>query len=61
LACIAFYYENMTHIPLHAITHVDNQGSRNVLEKAGFKITDTFKFTIWDMDCYWYDRVEDAK
>lgn len=56
LACIAFYYKNLTHIPLHASTHVDNQASRKVLEKVGFKITDTFKFTIWDIDCYWYER-----
>lgn len=54
-ACIKYYYENLTHLPIHAITHVDNKGSRNVLEKVGFEVTDTFTFTIWNIDCYWYD------
>ena len=55
LACIAYYQEHLTHLELHAITHTENKGSRNVLEKIGFQITGEFHFDRWDIPCYWYD------
>ena len=54
-ACIDFYRENMTELKLNAITHVDNAASRNVLEKVGFRVTETFHFEVWNLDCYWYE------
>lgn len=42
LACLTHYHKNLAHMPIHAITHIDNKGSRNVLEKVGFKVTGTF-------------------
>ena len=54
-ACIDFYRENMTELKLNAITHVDNAASRNVLEKVGFHVTETFHFEVWNLDCYWYE------
>lgn len=45
----------MSHIQLNALTHVDNEGSRKVLEKIGFEVTETFHFDIWELDCYWYE------
>ncbi|MFV0150831.1 GNAT family N-acetyltransferase [Empedobacter falsenii] len=54
-ACMDYYKKNMSHIQLNAITHVDNEGSRKVLEKIGFEVTETFHFDIWELDCYWYE------
>ena len=54
-ACIDFYRENMTELKLNAITHVDHAASRNVLEKVGFRVTETFHFEVWNLDCYWYE------
>ena len=54
-ACIDFYRKNMTELKLNAITHVDNAASRNVLEKVGFRVTETFHFEVWNLDCYWYE------
>ncbi|HJD87419.1 MAG TPA: GNAT family N-acetyltransferase, partial [Empedobacter falsenii] len=54
-ACMDYYKKNMSHIQLNAITHVDNEGSRKVLEKIGFEVTKTFHFDIWELDCYWYE------
>lgn len=59
-ACLDYYYKNLTHFPLHAMTHIDNKASRNVLEKVGFEVTDIFHLTIWDIDCYWYDLTSSA-
>lgn len=61
LACMEYYREHMTHFALHALTHIDNQGSRHVLEKVGFKVTETFQFEIWDIPCYWYDLVDEVE
>lgn len=55
LACMDFYHQHLSHFQLHAMTDIDNKASRNVLEKAGFKVTDTFHLTVWGIDCYWYD------
>ncbi|UIR56586.1 GNAT family N-acetyltransferase [Sphingobacterium sp. SRCM116780] len=54
-ACMAYYHEEMKHFPIHAMTHIDNKGSRNVLEKVGFNVTDSFHLAVWDIDCYWYE------
>jgi len=54
-ACMDFYHENMTDFKLNAITHVENAASRNVLEKIGFEVTETFHFKIWDLECFWYE------
>ncbi|MBW1619087.1 GNAT family N-acetyltransferase [Empedobacter falsenii] len=54
-ACMDFYRKNMSHIKLNAITHVDNKASRNVLEKIGFEVTETFHLDMWDLDCFWYE------
>lgn len=54
-ACMEYYKVEMTHFKLNAITHVDNQASRNVLEKIGFEITETFSFEQWNIDCFWYE------
>ena len=54
-ACMDFYRENMTDIKINAITHLDNKASKKVLEKMGFEVTETFTFSMWDLDCYWYE------
>ena len=54
-ACMDFYRENMTDFKLNAITHTENAASRNVLEKIGFEVTETFHLDMWDLDCFWYE------
>ena len=54
-ACMDFYKKKMTHFKINGITHVDNLASKNVLEKVGFKVTETFSFEQWDIDCFWYE------
>lgn len=54
-ACMEFYHKNMSDIKLNAITHLDNKASRNVLEKVGFEVTETFHLDMWDLDCFWYE------
>ena len=58
LACMQYYREHLTHFELHAITHTENEGSRHVLEKVGFQVTEEFDFDRWNIPCYWYDLVE---
>lgn len=50
-----FYHENITHLALHATTHIGNVASRKIREKIGFEVTDTFHLDLWNMDCFWYD------
>ena len=54
-ACMDFYRENMTDFKLNAITHTENAASRNVLEKIGFEVTETFHLDMWNLDCFWYE------
>lgn len=60
LACMHYYREQLTHFDVHAITHIQNKGSRNVLEKSGFQVTEQFHLDPWDIPCYWYDLVPDT-
>lgn len=54
-ACIEFYKKRLTHFDIHAITHIENDASRRVLEKVGFQVMEQFPFKMWNIDCYWYD------
>jgi len=59
LACMQYYSEQLTHFEVHAITHTGNLGSRHVLEKVGFQVTEEFHFDLWNIPCYWYDLAID--
>ncbi|WP_333660296.1 GNAT family N-acetyltransferase [Chishuiella changwenlii] len=54
-ACMDYYLKEMTHFKLNALTHIENKASRNVLEKIGFEVTETFIFDLWEIDCFWYE------
>ncbi|WP_286895054.1 MULTISPECIES: hypothetical protein [Sphingobacterium] len=41
------------------LTYTGNLGSRLVLEKVGFQVTEEFHFDLWDIPCYWYDLATD--
>lgn len=56
-ACMHYYRGHLTHFDVHAVTHIQNKGSRNVLEKIGFQVTEQFHLDPWDIPCYWYDLV----
>ncbi|HAE67948.1 MAG TPA: GNAT family N-acetyltransferase [Sphingobacterium sp.] len=59
LACMQYYSEQLTHFEVHAITHTANLGSRHVLEKVGFQVTEEFHFDLWNIPCYWYNLAID--
>lgn len=54
-ACLEFFKEKLNDFKINAITHVDNQVSKHILEKVGFTITDTFHLDYANIDCYWYE------
>ena len=59
-ACIKYYEEALKHFKIHAMTHKNNEASRNVLQKVGFEISDEFILEGSNIKCYWYDLKKDS-
>ncbi|MTG98238.1 MULTISPECIES: GNAT family N-acetyltransferase [Myroides] len=55
LACLIYADKYLTLLPIHAISEVGNKGSKNVLEKAGFKAVNTFLYE--NVPHFWYIRL----
>jgi len=53
-ACLQYFHEKLYDFKIHALTHVDNNASRHILEKIGFEIEETFELHPSQTKCYWY-------
>ena len=54
MACMKFFNEKLSEFKINAITDVENEVSRHILEKLGFEIQETFEFSPSKAKCYWY-------
>ncbi len=52
-ASISYAFTELKIDELYAITHIENNASAHVLQKSGFKITETFDYK--DMHCNWLE------
>lgn len=55
LACMNFFHEKLADFKINAITHIDNQVSKHILEKVGFEVKETFNLSPSNVQCYWYE------
>lgn len=53
-ACMDFFNDKLNQFNINAITHVDNQVSKHILEKVGFTVKETFHLDDSSIEYYWY-------